>query len=58
MNGLNIQNPNEVIGKAVRIVCENRVLLEDVVCSVNQPSSNKTQLNLSIGQLIFEEPEE
>lgn len=58
MIGLNIQNPNEVIGKVVRIVCENDVLLEDVVCSVSQPASNKTYINLSSCQLIFEEPEE
>ncbi len=58
MKELNIQNPNEVIGKVVRIVCENKVLLEDVVCSVSQPTSNKTYVNLTSGQLLFVEPEE
>ena len=58
MSGLNIQNPNEIIGKVVRIVCENNVLLEDIVCSIGQPKSNKMQLNLSTGQLTFEDPGE
>ena len=58
MTGLNIQNQNEMIGKVVKIVCENNVLLEDVVCSVSQPASNKTHINLSSCQFIFEEPEE
>ena len=58
MSGLNIQNPNEIIGMVLRIVCENNVLLEDVVCSISQPTSKKTQINLSTGQLLFEEPEE
>lgn len=52
------QNPNELVGKIVKLVCDEEIVFEDVICSVGCLSTDKIQLNFSITQLVLEEVEE
>lgn len=42
------QNPNELVGKIVKLVCDEEIVFEDVICSVGCLSTDKIQLNFSI----------
>ena len=57
MMQLNIQNSTEVVGKIIKLVCDHKVLLEDIVVSVDSKTTNIICLNLTTGQLYFEEKE-
>ena len=52
---MRIQNPNEVVGKTIRVVIDHNIVIEDIVISVDSKIPNKVCLNLTTGQLLFEE---
>lgn len=54
---LNIQNPNEAVGKIVKVVYENKLIVEDVVMSVDTSTHNVVCMNLSKGRITFCETE-
>lgn len=58
MINLNIKSPDEINGRILRIVCEDKTLVEDVVCSIGHPKPGITQLNLTTMKLILEEYED
>ena len=57
MINLNIKTPDDINGKILRITCEDKPLVEDVVLSIGHPEPGTTQLNLTTMKLILEEYE-
>lgn len=58
MNSIGIQDPKKMVGTVVKLVCDDKVLFEDVVCSVMQSAPNKVQLNFPNLYVSLEEEAE
>ena len=52
---MNIQNPNEIVGKTITVLIDHNIVIEDIVISVDSKTPNKVCLNLTAEQLLFEE---